>query len=207
MRIRKRSRRLVSTSIFAGTLIGALVGGVLLPSGSQASAEELSGGRVFGTASEIEVVLEPVLSISTSTDAIDLVLESQGVSTFGTGTADINVSTNAATGYTLFITTNDASQNALQHDNVNIKSKINSLNQAYGEADFPTNSWGYSVDDGEAFSGIPVKGSETAVLKSTNEMSSSSQTKLTIGAKVDDNIPSGTYRQTLLLTAVPNAGS
>jgi len=66
------------------------------------------------------------------------------------------------------------------------------------------NTWGYNVGSGATtFRRVPGLGSQTTLTK-TNLPAAASTTTVTVGAKADTTIPSGSYTSTLRFTAVSN---
>ena len=115
------------------------------------------------------------------------------------------VTTDNATGYKLdFSNTDD--DTAMTHTSPATTASIPSITTTTDESSFPVNSWGYSLDaiaGAQTFSPIPTKSNPTT-LKTTTAPTTNDQTDITFAIKADTNMPSGTYKDTVVFTAVAN---
>ena len=129
---------------------------------------------------------------------------------FATGTGAVSVSTNNATGYSVYLTSNTEAT-TLDHETV-ATSKINSI---AGEqsvsgtgAKFSTaNTWGWS-NDGENFKPVmaagTANGASTLFHQSSAPAPSGDSSNLTIGVTANSALTSGKYNGTVLLTTITN---
>ena len=120
------------------------------------------------------------------------------------------VSTDNATGYKLDFSNAD-DNTAMTHTSSTVTATIPSITADTDENSFPVNSWGYSLDDitgAQTFSPIPANSAPTT-LKTTSTPTTSlpngvDQTDITFAVKADTTLPAGTYKDTVVFTAVAN---
>ncbi|MBR0460934.1 hypothetical protein IJI91_03055 [Candidatus Saccharibacteria bacterium] len=139
-----------------------------------------------------------------------------------TSSANVSVTTNNLTGYTLYMNATSGSSNALTNSAVSPSATIPTLTQAYSSANFPANYWGYTGGtDKSSVSGgyncasnyCPILAYQSAesnyapnhVIRETSAPATTSTTSITFGGKVDITKPSGTYTTSVTFTAVANA--
>ena len=148
--------------------------------------------------------------------SLDLNLSPTATGAFVKDNLSILVSTTNETGYKLDFSSVD-DNTAMTHTNTNITATIPSLTTTTNESSFPVNSWGYSLDPitvsgtnntNQSFSPIPTKSNPT-ILKTTTTPTTSlpnsiDQTDITFAIKADTNIPAGTYKDTVVFTAIAN---
>ena len=181
------------------------ISSIFVPIESTSAIEDTATTRVL-------VGITPTISISTegADETGTLPIDVSG-DAMGTGDITVKVSTNDPEGYSLFINT-DKPDTTLSQDGVT--DRVNALSGETAVADFPDNSWGYSIDGGLTY--YPVQSStnnpalypevaETAPrAKVHNTVANEDETEITIGAKVKGSLPSGTYSNTVVFTAMPN---
>ena len=141
-----------------------------------------------------------------------------------TTVASIGVGTNNITGYTLQMNATNGSPTALTNSAASPAATIPTLSQAYPSANFPVNSWGYTggldkssetggydcSTNGGNYCPVLAYNSDSSsyapnhIIKQTDAPSTTSNTDITFGAKVDISKPSGTYSTSVTFTAVTN---
>ena len=164
-----------------------------------ASAEE--------TTSKLSLAISPTLSLSLQ-DTVDLNVTPTQNGTFSSNTASLSISTNNETGYSLYMATSNG-KNTLASQNPNTTDTISSISSdenGIPSTDFPSNTWGYSLDEAAptnttTYQAVPTD--NTTALKTTSTASNDSY-NLTFGAKVDTSLPSGTYSNQVIVSAVAN---
>ncbi|MBR2997040.1 hypothetical protein IKF33_01200 [Candidatus Saccharibacteria bacterium] len=139
-----------------------------------------------------------------------------------TSTANVIVTTNNITGYTLQMNATSGSPTALTNSAASPAATIPTLSQAYPSANFPVNSWGYTggTDKSEETGGydcstnycpILAYNSDSSsyapnhIINQTDAPSTASTTSITFAGKVNTTKPSGTYSTSVTFTAVTNA--
>ena len=139
-----------------------------------------------------------------------------------TSTANVVVTTNNITGYTLQMNAANGSPTALINNTASPAATIPTLSQAYAPASFPVNYWGYTggLDKSSETGGYncstnycPILAyqsdasnySPNHVIKVTDAPSNASTTPITFAGKVNTTKPSGTYSTSVTFTAVTNA--
>ena len=129
---------------------------------------------------------------------------------FATGTGTVSVSTNNATGYSVYLTSSTGAT-TLDHETV-ATSKINSITEAQSVsgtgAKFSTaNTWGWS-NDGENFKPVmasgTANGASTLFHQTSAPTPSGDSSNLTIGVTANSALTSGKYNGTVLLTTITN---
>ena len=180
----KKSRLLSGSAAAVATL------GVVALAGAGAYADE-------SASTQVTLAINPVLSI-TATENLDLEITPTAAGRFTSGNIDVSVTTNSEAGYKLYLSSS-SSDTALE--NLISSSSIPTMSAAASSNDMDNNTWGYTLD--ETFNPVP-ESSNPVQIKETNEpaIDASDITSVTVGAKVDTSIPSGSYTNTLLFTAV-----
>ncbi len=171
------------------------------------------------TQTKVTVKVKSVISLS----APDKIIVDLGVPTadgkFVSGKDKIKVSTNDIAGYSVYLTSSSASTD-LKHENTGINAKIRTISSSEsitgGKTKFDTqNSWGWSAD-GTVFNPIVPTGTKhsstvkTLFKKGTEATisggtSNYEESDLTIGATGDLSLPAGSYKGSILLTAISNS--
>ena len=155
-----------------------------------------TGTYAEGANTEVNLVVNPVLSI-TATESIDLSVTPTAAGTFVSDDIAVNVITNSATGYKLYLSSNSA-ETALK--SAATGASIPTVASAATSENMANNTWGYSLS--EAFNPVPASSAPEMIKEtSTAAVSNADVTTVTVGAKVDTSIPSGVYSNTLLFTA------
>ena len=120
-----------------------------------------------------------------------------------TASATIGVTTTASAGYKLYLYAED---NSLKSLNPNTTQSITSAS-ASSLDNFTNNTWGYNLTEGTTagttYSALPTTNTTPIQTKDTSTTNSANDTyTLSLGAKVDSTIPSGTYASTLTISVV-----
>ena len=138
-----------------------------------------------------------------------------------TSTANVVVTTNNITGYTLQMNAANGSPTALTNNTASPAAAIPTLSQAYASASFPVNYWGYTggLDKSSETGGYncstnycPILAYESTAsnyapnhtIKVTDAPATASTTPITFAGKVNTTKPSGTYSTSVTFTAVTN---
>ena len=176
--------------------------------------------------SEVIVNLSPVLGIgvyssaaaTTEIDEVSIEALPSSSGTFYSEDAYVGVSTNAADGYTLKISMNNNSSNALVHsDSSAVTAQIGPAGTNVTSSTMGVNTWGYAASGGTNYNAVPLSGSPTTIkttsaptaVDSTNTDTGRAidTTQVNFGTKIDTSLPAGTYSNEVLFTAVTNASS
>ena len=120
-----------------------------------------------------------------------------------TASAKIGVTTTASAGYKLYLYAKD---NSLKSLNPNTTQSIASAS-ASSLDNFTNNTWGYNLAEGTTagttYSALPTTNTTPTQTKDTSDTNSANDTyTLSLGAKVDSTIPSGTYTSILTVAVV-----
>ena len=165
-----------------------------LPEGAHAEEPATATPRVIG---------EPTVSLSVpaTIEFTDVMATPSGATT--TASAKINVTTTASAGYKLYLYAED---NSLKSLNPNTTQSITSAS-ASSLDNFTNNTWGYNLTEGTTagttYSALPTTNTTPTQTKDTSTTNSANDTyTLSLGAKVDSTIPSGTYTSTLTISVV-----
>lgn len=158
-----------------------------------------TGVYAEGANSEVNLTINPVLSIN-ATESLDLEVVPTAAGVFTSGDIAVDVITNDATGYSLYLSSNSA-ETALV--NSVTSANIPTVSAAVSSTDMAKNTWGFSL--GDKYNPVPASGSAQRIKKTAAPATTSDTTSVSIGAKVDTSIPSGAYSNTLLFTAIANS--
>jgi len=180
----------------------------LLPSSSSAASSTAT----------INVSIPDNISIELSKTNLNIDLAiSGGVDVFGSDSTNVEVSTNNYTGYTLSMTDNDTTPT----DNTSlIRQKLDPTDPTEPDASIPTieqdiaggytsdtmtaSHWGYSIDSSTTgYKAVPPL-SATNIIKTTTSASLSDSTPVYFGVKAAPTLMPGTYKSTVIFTAVAN---
>lgn len=146
--------------------------------------------------SDLQVEILPSITVSLT----DVALEG-AIDTLSVNNTNLSVSSNNTTGY---ITTFSTNTNYSSLDNTNSSATIPTLSNTVAKNSFPTNYWGYSLDDA-TYKGIPAK---NATADTLTELSSSTpgalSSNLYFAAKINGATEAGIYKNTVLVTVTPN---
>lgn len=196
-----------SFSLATAALFGVFVGySVFAPVDTNAAEQATT---------QVSVGVSPTIALSTegadASGALPIEVDQVGGTNMGTGEIVVKVSTNDPEGYSLFINT-DKADTTLSQDGVT--DRILALEGETSVANFPENSWGYSIDGGSTYRPVQPSADNPALdpskletaprAKTTNTVATNDATNITIGAKVKSTTPSGTYGNTVVFTAIPN---
>ena len=141
------------------------------------------------------------LSVPATIEFADVMATPDGATT--TASATIGVTTTASAGYKLYLYAED---NSLKSLNPNTTQSIASAS-ASSLDNFTNNTWGYNLTEGTtastAYSALPTTNTTPTQTKDTSTTNSANDTyTLSLGAKVDSTIPSGTYTSILTVAVV-----
>ena len=141
------------------------------------------------------------LNIPATIEFADVMATPSGATT--TASATIGVTTTASAGYKLYLYAED---NSLKSLNPNTTQSIASAS-ASSLNNFTNNTWGYNLTEGTiagtTYSALPTTNTTPTQTKDTSTTNSANDTyTLSLGAKVDSTIPSGTYTSILTVAVV-----
>ncbi|MDO4889457.1 MAG: hypothetical protein Q4A25_02080 [Candidatus Saccharibacteria bacterium] len=190
-------------------MFGVFVGySILIPTVNTIAAEDTANTKVSAS-------VTPTISLSAEgadeTGALPIEIDFVSGNNMGTGQMLIKVSTNDPEGYSLFINTDKPDTTLSQNG---ITDRVKALPGETAVADFPENYWGYSIDGGSTYYPVQPSTNNPALYPETaetaprakvyNAIANEDETNVTIGAKVKASLPSGTYSNTVVFTAMPN---
>ena len=150
----------------------------------------------------LEFTFAPSLTLSVSDS--DLIIENlmPGTSDIS-NTVDVTVATNAIYGYSLFATTGNTTYPTrnLVRDNNNF---LESIATDSNTATLGNDTWGYTIDGGTTYSGLPLYTSTSKELNSSYGPvdAITGKTSFAIGAKASANKASGNYNNVVNFTAI-----
>ena len=207
MRIRRSpfNRALLLASVFcAVTLIAAFFYSVIGING------EIDQDTFANNQSTSTISLR-ITKNGTDVTSLDLNLSPSPTGSLIKDDLNLLVATDNATGYQLDFSNAD-DNTALTHTTSTISETIPSITTTTNQSSFPVNSWGYSLDpisaQDQSFSPIPTKSTPTTIKTTTTPTTSLpngvDQTDITFAIKADTNLPSGTYKDTVVFSVVAN---
>ena len=144
------------------------------------------------------------ISLPASISFNDVLTTTTGATT--TASTNLTVTTNDSAGYSLYLYADE--DNSLKPVNPANNSSIVATESAVSLSSLTNNTWGYNLGTTSAgtdalYAAVPTDGSTPIQTKDTSTTNSANDTyTLTFGAKVDTNLPSGTYSNTLTLAVV-----
>ena len=183
-------------SCISCAILGVAATGLIISSSTSALTEE----------SEVDVrfTFNPMLTLSVSSADIIIPNLIPGTSD-NSNTVAVTVNTNNISGYSLSATvgnTTNSSRN-LVHTALNTN-LFSSIDTSSNITSFTTdNTWGYSIDDGAHYSGLPIYTDTPKEIKKTTE-AGNSYTNFLIGAKASSTQISGDYTNVINFTVVAN---
>lgn len=155
---------------------------------------------------DVEFTFGSVLTVSLS--SADLLIDNLvpgGVK--NSNEIEITVKTNNASGYKLSATVGDATNNSRDLKHSDGVAAFQSIATGASLPALATDStWGYSIDSGASFSGLPIYTDAGAELKTTTGAVNET-TKFLIGAKAATGQLSGDYTNVINFIAVPAVDS
>lgn len=151
---------------------------------------------------DLSINISPVLTVELNYNPINI--EADGI--LRTGVLNLMIDSNNRTGVTATMTTTSESteENATSLVHEYADDSILTLEDGVTMNDFPLNRWGYSIDGGANFKPIRAKDQESEIVFSTTSSADYSQKDILIGTRSDMEKTAGTYKNTILVTVVPN---
>lgn len=199
-----------------GVILGACVSIPCFLVGPVAAGSVAVGNNTNATSS-MTVTVEPSISLAaydaaatsqiSSIDFDDLAADGNLVPK----TATLRVSTNATNGYSMNLQMSTATTDLVQAGAS--RQIVGTTTNNVTAAEMRQNMWGYSISDpttpaAMTYSKVPASGSPVTIRTRNNPTTTSSDasayedTALTFGVKVDSALSSGTYSNTVVITAV-----
>ena len=208
---RRRTHSLVTTPLPAiFTLFAFLALALTLP------ASHLST-HATSASTAVSVAVRPILSIALGDDqlALDLVQSPDG--TFGAVSTSLNVATNAADGYSIYLYAADGDPN-LKPASASTTTTISPVAANSTPDAFGAHTWGYSLaatslatnpdplpaPDPDTATYHPVSARADTVATSTSAPSSSDTYSLAFGANVTNDLAPDSYSGTVVVSVVAN---
>ena len=187
-----RPAAVAASMAMAGLLVAMIF--PALPEGAHAEEPTTATPRV---------IEDPTVSLSVpaTIEFADVMATPSGATT--TASATIGVTTTASAGYKLYLYAKD---NSLKSLNPSTTQSIASAS-ASSLDNFTNNTWGYNLTEGTTagttYSALPTTNTTPTQTKDTSTTNSANDTyTLSLGAKVDSTIPSGTYTSILTVAVV-----
>ena len=154
---------------------------------------------------ELEFTFAPSLTLQVSDS--DIIIDNLMPGTSGlSNTVDVTVTTNAIYGYVLSATTGNTTYPTrnLVRDNNNY---LGSIVVGATTSTLTNDTWGYTLDNGATFSGLPLYTDASVQLNSSFGPvdAITGKTSFAIGAKASTNKASGNYNNVVNFTAVAKA--
>lgn len=115
----------------------------------------------------------------------------------------LNINTNNKTGYTT--TVSSSSENtSLVNSNSASTSQISSISSNLNLSDFTTNTWGYKLGNAASYRPIPTLSAPASVIQTTAKTNGIDSNTINIGMKLNQNLESGSYANTLVFSFITN---
>ena len=158
------------------------------------------------TSSDLSFTFQPMLSLSLSETSLSISELYPG--TFGrSNNMEVVVNTNSISGYTLSAAVGDGETYYTTNlENVTSATPFTSLATNANVETFETdNTWGYTLNSGTTYSGLPYYGETNwKVLSQTADNSGAKVIQFGIAAKAADSMASGEYKNVIQFRVVAN---
>ena len=115
----------------------------------------------------------------------------------------LNVETNNKTGYTATISSS-SENTSLVNSNPTSTNQIPSISSNLNLSDFNANTWGFKLNSSASYNPIPALSAPISVFQTTNKTNGIDSNIINIGIKLNQNLESGTYSNTLVLSFISN---
>ena len=200
----------VKNILGGGHLLGAsaaalvLVGGLMLfPTGSGAVQAEEAG-------TQATLKVQPILSVALDA-AVQLEVTPTEEGSFSASSAKLEVSTNNETGYSLYLATANG-ESTLKSLNPATTAEVQAVTGEVTATGFGANTWGYNLGQAATeetiYQAVPTTTGEPQVTTTgptTGDGAVAADVySLNFGAKVDADLPSGTYGNEVVVSVVTN---
>ena len=173
-----------------------------------ASAEEAN--------TKVSLTVNPVIGIALD-EAVTVEVLPTADGTFSSNKANLSVTTNNETGYSLYLATTNG-ENTLTSNNPSTTETINAITLADGtdsipSSDFTNNTWGYNLSTGDVsasdsttYKPVPTTNGTTPINTPTEAPTEGNGDtySLIFGTKINTALPSGTYSNDVVVSAVAN---
>ena len=172
------------------------------PAASPSGASATEGDSGVSTRSATPTV---GISLPSTMDFTDILPAPSGSTT--TATANVGITTTDSAGYSVFLYSADG-DNSLKSTNPATTSSIAATSTSSTISSLANNTWGYSISTSTAgtntlYTAVPTNNSTPIQTKDTSTTNSANDTyTLSFAAKVNTDLPSGTYSNTLTLAVV-----
>ena len=196
-----------------GSVLGVssvlLLSAMLFPSlPDSVSAEEAN--------TKVSLTVNPVIGIALD-EAVTVEVLPTADGTFSSNKANLSVTTNNETGYSLYLATTNG-ENTLTSNNPSTTETINAITLADGtdsipSSDFANNTWGYNLSTGDVsasdsttYKPVPTTNGTTPINTPTEAPTEGNGDtySLIFGTKINTALPSGTYSNDVVVSAVAN---
>ena len=200
-RLATTSRLLVTTASFALVL---LVGALLFPATPDAVHAEETGTKATLT-------INPVLSLGLDS-AVTMSVQPTSTGEFTSGSAELTVSTNNETGYSLYLSTANGKA-TLDSINPATTTAVQPVSGTVAADGFGANTWGYNLGkdaatDSTTYQAVPTTATApqaTTAGPTLGDGALAADTyNLNFGALINSDLPSGTYTNTVTVSVVAN---
>ena len=115
----------------------------------------------------------------------------------------LNVDTNNKTGYTTTISSS-SENTSLVNSSPTSTSQISSISSNLNLSDFATNTWGYKLGNAVSYQPIPAFSTPASVIQTTAKTNGTESNNINIGMKLNQNLESGSYSNTLIFSFITN---
>lgn len=189
---------------------------LLCPSVSSSHAEEVSTERMneiltAGSVNEftssvhtdIKSYVRSTIALSI-TGQVNLDLTPKANGTFSTEKAELSISTNNVSGYSVYLAMNDSSSNSLLPMNTRSTEEIVATPETMTAENYRDylNTWGYKVAGDTGYKAVPTTSSTPIITESSS--SQQAEYELSFAVAVGADLPAGVYGNQVLVSTVAN---
>ena len=165
---------------------------------------------------KVSLKVNPVIGIALD-EAVTVEVLPTADGTFSSNKANLSVTTNNETGYSLYLATTNG-ENTLTSNNPSTTETINAITLADGidsipSSDFTNNTWGYNLSTGDVsasdsttYKPVPTTNGTTPINTPTEAPTEGNGDtySLIFGTKINTALPSGTYSNDVVVSVVAN---
>ena len=157
-------------------------------------------------ASALDILIRPAIAVGVQANVQMDITPKLTEAWFASETAELTVSTNSNSGYSVYMWTIDGSGD-LHSANPHDTAAIASITEPTSANSFTANSWGYRVasPDSDLYNPVPTtSGTAIVVSDSSSDEITNDSYNIDFGVNVDSNLPSGQYYNSVVFSAVAN---
>jgi hypothetical protein len=190
-KFQRKNNKASNLFIFSSTLLAVTSAALLFAPVIKTNADETA---------EVTVEVNPIISLSLDKSSVNFDITPTVAGVFDSGSIVATVDTNSSGGYELYFSSEDSG--TAMTSLVTESTIASDFSGTVTSSTMAANKWGYSTD-ATNFAPIPALASH-AKIKNLDHVPTSSErnTTVTIGTKIANTLPSGTYSKRVVFSAI-----